>query len=318
MSTFGRRSADAITGAYSAGCGSLSLSPTIATLPASYQTILCGFHFRTYGLDVDFVQFLDGATEHITLLIGASGEIIAKRGGTGGTTIATSASGVVTADVEFHCEIRIKIDDTNGVLKVRVGGASGTEVISFTGDTRNGGNATLNKIAWGGQKGFVGPGILDDVIVMDETASFTGDPFVEWVGEVSLHYQAAASAGGYSQLTPTSGANYTNVDDASTPDEDTSKVSSSTVGHRDNYGVAPLGITSGSVLALMPLCRAKGSGQIALTATSGGADDVDDAQTLSVGYKYFYATPYVKDPQTGAAWSFANADANKPGVKVIA
>jgi hypothetical protein len=312
MSTFGRQSSPAMTGPYSSGCGALSLSPTVCTLPAAQQTVITGFHFLVRGLDVDFVQFLDGSTEHVTLTVGASGEIKAFRGGTSGTLLGSTSAGVVTSDVMFWAEVRVTIDDSVGVVRVRVGGV---EVLTLTGiDTRNGGNASLTKIAWGGQKGFVGPGLLDDVLVMDTT----GTSFNDWTGEVSLHYQAAASAGNHSQFTPTSGANYTNVDEASTPDEDTTKVSSTTVGHRDNYGVAALGITSGSVLAVIPVARAKGTGQIALTLTSGGADDVGDAQTLAASYKYFYGDQHLVDPQTGAAWSFANADAAKPGVKVIA
>jgi hypothetical protein len=316
LSTYGRQSSGALTGAYSAGCGALATSPTVATLPASKQTVIVGFHFKfpaVGGSGQDFMSFEDGSTAHVGLRLNSDGSITAKRGdirGGGGTSLGSTSAGVVTAGAKLWFEIRVTVDDSAGVLRVRVGG---TEVLTLTGvDTRNGGNASLNKIYWAGQAALEVP-LLDDVLIMDTA----GASFNDWPGEVELHYQAAASAGNHSDFTPTSGANYTNVDEASTPDDDTTKVSSTTSAHRDNYGVAALGISSGSVLAVVPVCRAKGTGQIALTLTSGGADDVGDAQTLAASYKYFYGDQYLVDPQTGAAWSFANVDAAKPGVKVI-
>ena len=120
---------------------------------------------------------MEGATEHITVSIDldAGGLLKVFRGGTGGTLLA-SYTGNWTPYFWVLLQIKVKIHDTEGEVKVRY---LNTEVLSFTGDTRNGGTAgLLDRFKLTAGLGSTNQCYFDDIIIRDDIYPGIGGLYV--------------------------------------------------------------------------------------------------------------------------------------------
>jgi hypothetical protein len=151
---------------------------------------------------------------------------------------------------------------------------------------------------------------LDDIVLDGATGNTD-------IGDLRVDLSAPAAAGDLTQMTPSSGANYTDVNEV--PFSDTKYVSHAATAE-DLYGiqsVATLGI-SGTVQAVNILMRAKytTSATAAIQVKDNGTDNAT-AVTLTASaawYKKYYATL----PTGGGTWTNARFNALQIGGKVSA
>ena len=170
------------------------------------------------------VVLYDGTAAQLTLLWDSStGALVLKRGGPTGTTLATSASGIVQADRWYYLEFAARIHDTLGSTEVRLNGSVIAALTLTNVDTKPGTATGIDRIRFYGSAGYCD-------IWVDQSADphiFHGDCVVETI--------MPTGAGASADWTPSAGANYQNVDDPGAIDEDATYNSSNTEGDIDTF-----------------------------------------------------------------------------------
>lgn len=122
--------------------------PTLAS-----GTITLGFALQVSALSANREIILLGSdttgsstqpgTSHLTFMLNTDGSIGVRRGGTSGTVLGTTATGVIVASTSVwqYIEIQAVLSDTVGAVTINV---AGTQVLALTSqDTKNGGTKTV-------------------------------------------------------------------------------------------------------------------------------------------------------------------------------
>lgn len=284
--------------------------------------IYCGFAFRntvSTGYLI-FNTFGDaGATAHIGISVKADGAIEIRRGAVGatpaaaGTLLATSAAGVITLNTWNHFEVHVKVDDTVGVVEVRVNGST-SNIVAFSGDTKNAGTATtVDAVAWyNGANGNTT--YVDDVYICNGLGSFNNT----FIGDCRVATLVPTGAGASTALTPSTGANWQNVDEA--PASVTDYNGSPTPGARDSYAITDLPGGTSAVKAVRE--------SVAWHKSDAGAASMKPVLRVA-GTNYYGATTllssgmtmlhehYDTSPATAAAWTVAEVNAAEIGAEVV-
>ena len=250
-----------------------------------------------------------GAITHISIYVTSNGSIQIRRAG---TALATSASGIVAHYVWNYIECSATIHDSTGTVDVHCNGVS---VVSFTGDTRNGGTSTnIDTIAFQGTTAVGNVNYIDDVYFCDDSGLA---PYNTFLGDVRVYTLVPDAAGSSTQLTPSSGANYTTVDEL--PYSSTDYVSG-TAGQTDLYSTANLPGGTGIIYGVQTNAIVKKtdagniSGKTAIksgattyygTTTALGTTDVTLIDTRSL------------DPSTSAAWTSTGVNNIEIGIGAV-
>lgn len=261
------------------------------------------------------VAFVESGTIHVDIRVLSDGSIRATRNG---TTLGTSAAGLITSGAWNYIEAKVTIDNSAGAVTVRVNGAA---VLTLTSqDTQNAGTATANQIRIGdpindqsSQRDY------DDLYICDTTGAANND----FLGDVRVDAYLPNGNGNSSDLVGSdsnSVDNYLLVDDAST-DGDSTYVQSSSAGDHDTYTFANMTHTPTDIFGVQINMMAKkddaGTRSIASVTRSGGADT--DGTTQALGTSYLdYREVLEEDPDTSSPWIKAGFDAAEFGVKVAA
>lgn len=241
-----------------------------------------------------------GATIQLTLNFSTTGMTL-QRGGT-----VLGSYNYPFANWGGYVELGGTIDPTSGSATVRL---NGINVITFSGNTKNGGTSnTIDQLYYFGNGTY-----FDDFYVCNSTGSA---PHNSFLGDVRIKTLAPDGAGSSTQFTPSSGANYTTVDEL--PYSATDYVSSSTVGNRDTYSVADLsgtptiyGVqnnviakkTDAGTVSLKPAIKSGTTVYYGSTQALGTTDSViSDIRPL--------------DPNTSSSWSQASVNALESGFEV--
>jgi hypothetical protein len=282
-------------------------------IPASAQ-IIVGFAFKVANLTSTHVLCStygdSGATQHAVLRTSTTGQLQALRSG---TTLTSSSAGLILANAWNYVEMRATIADSGGVFEVLL---NGTQVINFTGDTKNAGTATnFDMIALGGSSDMDLAVTYDDVYVLNTSGSA---PWNTFLGEVVATYLKPNGAGATTGLTPTGSAtNWQNVDEtpATTADYNASDV----VGTKDTYALENLPASAGTVFAVQEVMVAAktgvGAASIKSVVRSGGTDYAQSPVALGAT-PLTYTAIRETDPATGVAWTNAAVDALEHGAEV--
>lgn len=213
-----------------------SSSTIFHNLGATYTTLVlgCGFRFddaQSHG----GMRFYDGTVYHLTLMPNADRSLTVKRGTSTGTTLGSSAAGVIPDDQWSYVEFKAFINDTSGTYDVYV---DGTNVLTGTGDTKNSSVEGASQIA------LFGAAKYDDLYVTD--GAVLGDQRVDTV--------FPNASGLYTQWTPTpTTSNYLNVDESTSTfhDSNTTYNASATSGQIDLYNFTNIPELSGSIQAVI-------------------------------------------------------------------
>ena len=279
-------------------------------------TWIVGFAYRTSAIGANNIKLLriqDAGTDHIYLQQKATtGELEVYNGD--GTLLASSGY-TISPYVWYYIEFKVTINNTTGSFELKVLGvsqASGTNV-----DTQNTANATADRI----QFEYHGTGSSinfwwDDIYICDGAGALNND----FLGDCRVDALTPTADTAQADFTPQGGgANYVEVDEI-VPDDDTTYVYSSTVGHRDLYTMADMPV-SGAVFGLQLAWRARkadaGSRSARRVLKSGVTTDLGTSQPLSDTYQTFLEI-IETDPNTGSQWSEAGVNAAEIGFEIAA
>lgn len=271
---------------------------------AYYATSISSFNGKFLSLFGD-----GGTTEHIMFTVSStSPTIIIKRGD--GTVLGSYG---IQATTWLYLEVYATIADSGGVCQLRI---NGNQVISYTGDTKNGGtNTTIDTVRFGDPSGGSVPGglpYIDDFYICNSTGSVNNS----FLGDIRVLTVLPTAAGASTQFTPTSGANYTTVNDV--PDVTTSYNASSTVGQRDTFTMADIG-SQYTVLGAQNSIHAwksdAGTGNVKIVTRTGATNYYGSSLALgtSVGY---YGEVREVNPATSAQWTYTDINGLETGYEV--
>jgi len=258
------------------------------------------------------LRLLDSAaaTQIQIIRIAASGQLEVYRGGT-----KLGTCGHLTPNWQVW-EIHLIVNNTTGVLDIWV---DGVLVFTFSGDTQETGNANVGSIALEYASSSADAVIghthnFDDLAINDVSGSVNNGQ----IGRGGIHALVPTSDTAQKDFTPDSGStNFSQVDEIPA-DDNTTYVQSSTVGHRDLYGLADIagnGLAS-AVAIVGRVVSANGAGaQGALTVKSNTT--VQEGPTKSPGTSYEYVHDIINtDPDTTAQWTLSGINALEAGQTV--
>ena len=276
---------------------------------ATYQyTIGTPYYNLTYPL----LGLYDGSTLQFGLFVSGT-EIQARNGD--GTLLGTTSGAGLDFEIWRYVELKITIDNSVGVCIVRVGEKP---LITLSNqDTQNTANAYFNKIRFGSHYQYHAN--HDDIYFCDTTGSKNND----FLGDVRVDSLRPNEAGTYSQFTPLAGSNYQNVDEAQNPDDDTTYNESSTVGHKDSYGLGDLPSPPSStpifgVKSQITIRKSDAGGARAKLLTKAGSTE-DLGNIINVSDTYTTHTKIYEDnPDDSNYWEDADVNAMEVGVVIVA
>jgi len=160
---------------------------------------------------------------------------------------------------------------------------------------------------------------FDDAYICDGT---TGDdpshPNNDFLGDVRIVAIFPDAIGTYSQWTPTSGDNYTCVDET-TPNDDSDYVATSGIGNIDTYNFESLPVSSGTVLAIQ--CNSYARKDDAGSRSIGNAiyynSILYSGSEQSVGDTYrYYPEIFEVNPNTNVRWTISELNSVEIGPKL--
>jgi hypothetical protein len=207
-----------------------------------------------------------------------------------------------------HIGIKLVVGNS-GTLTVRLDDV--VQLNAITGDFQSGSITTVNRVFFRLTSFLFIQFRLDDLVIQDSGGSFLGS---------NVHSVASfpTGAGDSTQWTPSTGANYTCVDETD-PNDDTDYVSSSTLGQLDLYAITDLPSFTGSVLGVDIWARLrKDTGgvetcKLALKTNS----TVYYGSTVSPGNSYAVSRHLaLVNPNTSVSWTQANVNALQIGAEI--
>lgn len=293
-------------------------NPVVKSLPAG-ATKIVGFALFVPALpaaDRGLVAFYEDSTRHINLRVTSTGTITAYRH----TTLLGTSSSAITAGVWQYLEVKCTIHDTAGYVEVRLNGSPILTLPPTPGtlDTRNGGTVgTINGL-YLLSDGMVTvtslTATIDDLVVMNTSGSVNND----FLGDVRVQARFPTDAGNYTQWTPVSGANYTNVDE-NPPNDDTDYVSSGTPGHIDTYqheAISPLAATIHAVAVNLRVRKDDGGAREVRAKMRHGSTDANGA-TTAVPTNYGYQQSIFEDVPGGTGWTYGQVNDAEAGMELV-
>lgn len=249
------------------------------------------------------------ATQHVTVQVTSTGEIKVFRGSTAGTQLGSTVSaGTVPAGTWVYLEAKVTLSDTVGVVTVRVNGAQVFTISSA--DTKNGGTKTvLDGI---GMAIANVNALVDDIVLMNGAGSTNND----FIGDIKIETLYPTGAGNTTGLTPSTGSNWSNVDE--TPRNTSDYNGSATDNLYDTYQMGNLATLTGTVYAINIFAyTAKsdaGAAGGAIMLRSGGTDY--EKTDVALGTGFAYQNEIIEtDPATSVQWTITNVNAMEAGFK---
>lgn len=264
--------------------------------------------FRSSG---DLVLRLGEAssTIHVQLTIATDGSISVTRAGTG-TSAFTLPTNTIESSKWYYLELKAVINDSTGSVELKIDGTTRGSVSGV--DTRNGG--TYSKIEYM-QFVFNSTFYVDDLYVVTLDSIAPND----FLGDVKIYTIFPTGAGSYTQFTPSTGSNWSTVDDTGNPNT-TDYVSGSGMYKIDSYAYGDITASiSGQVIGVMANMYANRTGSygisVGATATLAGQTIVSSGQPLNnAGYWYQMALPTT--PASGS-WTISDINNAEFGFQII-
>jgi hypothetical protein len=265
----------------------------------------------------NIINFLDGGTSQIQIGIDPTGHLFAKRG----STLLGTSTTTVAINSYRYLEAKVTVNSTTGSVVVRL---DGTVVINLTGvNTQASGTAQITVINIGCTVQFAIV-YLDDTYICDTTTpNSAGNNNADFLGDVKVNALLPSAVGGFTQWTragTNTGQDYSQINELTPPDEDTTYVTDATIGDRDSFKFTPFTLV-GSIFGAVLWTRARkddaGTRTLASVARSSAVDIVGSNYNLAATYQY-YGTVFEIDPATTALWTTLGLNAAEFGFKTIA
>lgn len=283
-------------------------TPTLDTMSLGFAFRIKGAALSTAGAGYAFIRFCTGATEICHFSVSATGQLLFGRASV--TAPVQTAAGVIADDVWNHVELTWTRNSSTGSATIRVNGA-----VAASGTGLNLGASSIDNIKILSNTGTTSANDFrqfDDLYLNDAATS---------LGEARVDVLAPSADTADKDWTPLSGTdNYAMVDEA-TYDDDTSYVSSSTVGNKDLYDVADLASSPTSILAVQVGYTAKKDDATARTMRSvlksGVTEAVGTTNAPGSSAYTFFSDIHEVDPGTASAWTASGVNALQVGMEVV-
>jgi hypothetical protein len=236
--------------------------------------------------------------------------------GTGtGTLLGTAVNALlVTAGSWNLIEVRWKVgNDPDGIAQVRVNEA--LVIDEPHGDTQPGADANMDGVRLGtaGGTNNYNNAKWDDFIIDD----------ANWVGNKRVAKISPTGAGTTTQWDPSTGANWSCVDEV--PYSDTDFISTNVSDEIDTYACSDLPVTATAAKGLMIVARVVEEGtatpqNVQLAVRSDGTNYFGASQAPPSGSAVFIYELWPDDPAevAGTDWTVARVNAVEIGIKAVA
>lgn len=265
-----------------------------------------------------------GGKDQTYFQINPDGSITAVRGNNaqtspgviqGGVTGLGTTSVPLTMSVYTYVEFKVLLHASAGTVQVKF---NGTTVLNLTGQNTAGsiGSAVWNGFFFApqGSAGASGTIDFDDLCVLDGTGSA---PWNDFLGDLRVDSRFSTAPGANTGFTPSTGANWQNVDDAA-PNDDTDFNSTATVGLTDTFVVQDAPVVGSAILGIQHNLSVRkldaGAGTIAPIVRHGGVDNVGAGLNPSIAYAFLTQTVQA-NPGTGLQWTEADFNAAEFGYR---
>jgi hypothetical protein len=272
------------------------------TVPSS-TTLITGFaiyptQVSTMGSAQTALSLRNGSTDAIWLRYDSGSGIITIQNGSN-TTLGTTGTPVPPNSWSYLELKAVASTGSSGSVELRMNGNStllsvsglNTGAISYDGVVLRGLCNASGGFGWGVR--------FDDWYIVNTSGATNND----FLGDMRVYSISPSAAGNSTGLTPSTGSNWSNVNDV--PFSSTTYNGSSTPGTKDTYTYADVA-ASGTVRGVMVQSYAAKSDAGAVSGRnvcrSGGADFVGADTSLSTSYQMF-STLWENDPATSAPWA---------------
>jgi hypothetical protein len=300
------------------GTGSYSANPQGAYIgyvgknisPSNANTLYFKFYYylpSNNGSDV-ICWVANGSGAQLALCYNSNRTLSVKFTDKNGTTIATGTK-TLTASTWYLVEGYFVINAATGVIQTKI---NGIVDINFSGNTHNQSADTITQFYLGTTNGDpYNPHPVYDDLVLDDAG---------WIGDGAILPLVPDGAGSMTQLTPSSGANYTCIN--SIPTSDANNVSTNTPGNEDTYVKAAIS-TSVVVNCVQMFARAEGQGNPACGGLEhvlriGGTDYVGSRLAVPTGGFGNLLTLFKTSPATGVAFTPTEVNGMEIGARLVA
>jgi len=228
------------------------------------------------------------------------------------TLLGTSSGHTIESTTWYYIEVKVVIHDSAGSVVIKV---DGSEVLNLSGiDTQNGSNAYAGavkvELLYNNQTWF------DDFYLLDASGSKNND----FLGDVRIEVLRPNGAGVHTDLTPSAGANYENVDEIY-PDDDATYNSSGNVGDKDTYALPSVTSFTGIIHAVKTQITIRkddsGTRKAKILRRVNGTDYQGTEEDLLISYKTFSKIDE-NNPDDSATWEEADINGMEVGVEVTA
>lgn len=253
-------------------------------------------------------------TWHIIIYLNANMTLSIYRGGPPGvaanTLIATSAAPVMVIGAYIHLEVKVVLDDVAGSVDIRAEGVT-TPVLSFTGDTKNGGTSgTIDSLGiTSGSQGNNGT-CFDDFYVWNTDGTENND----WMGDLIVGIGYPDADGTYTNGTAVGAATkHQCVDEqiitgSGVPsDTDYVELDDTALPKKVSFTVPDAGATVGTIKAVKFNSYARkdnaGTNTHRVALKSGATEDDGGADKPTYNGYVRECRYYEHDPATAAAWT---------------
>jgi hypothetical protein len=250
----------------------------------------------------------------------ASGFIEVRRGTVWntGTIIATSTGHTAIGTAAYHqVEVKAVMHTSTGSVIVNL---DGVQVIN-TGSVQTAATSgSVTAIRFGNGSASTNSMQYDDMYVADavDATATQGRANNDFLGDLRVQVLYPTGAGDVTQWTPSSGANWTTVDE--TPPSTADFVSNATVGQQDLYTLTDLSGTVTTVYAVRECLYITktdaGSVQVKPVFKENSVSTSDTAQGITVGAAPVYGTLRAVRPSDGAVWTTTDVNALQAGAEV--
>lgn len=261
-----------------------------------------GFYYNSISLNTDIpLQWLGSSTLLGYLLINNSTKAVEVLS----NAVTYSSSKILVASTTYHIQVRIKIDNSAGVIQVKV---DDVLVIDQTGiDTQPGAVSTIDQFRVGQSGGVT----YQDSICVNDT---TGSADNSWPGIVRFKAKTVIGAGFYvgNWSRNTGSDNYAAVDDIP-HDSDTTYLYTSSASIYESFSMSAPQLTFANIKALRTMAVVKkDTGTVKLAVgirdMENSTDYFTGARDVAVSYGML-ADRRVLDPSTSLSWSQSGIDA---------
>ncbi len=238
----------------------------------------------------------------------ASHQLKMERSFNGGTVLQTSAACLNTNDWNYITGT-IKVDNS-GTWDIY---CNGIQVLNGSGDTQAQATAQVGGIHLGTGTTYW----ADAIWCLQHTGSFNNaHPGIANRQIVSAFFPTGAGA--TTGLTPLSGTNWQNVDEAP-PNGDTDYNSGSS-NAIDCYAADWTPLANAGIYCVHPMAYNRavtGTQANQLLLHIGSTDYLGASNNMTTAYAYAAPTYYDSDPSTSAAWTYAGLSGVQPGYKAV-